>query len=344
MGPDLGGRGDQRRLRPSASAAADAGQDDSETADGVSPAGAARGPLRSRVAGHSPGRCSPTPRPMARACAHWPRCCSSATGSSRARPCWPRGCPAGSPPSTASWPTWRRWARPAAATSSKASAERSSRCRLRSSACGRCARTSQPVRWWWPPPIPPTHSGPHWHGHGARSDDSGRRPARVPGAFVVSLDAEPVLYVERGGKALLPLREPEDEWLRAGAGGAGRRGPPRAGAAARAGALRRRARRGQRGGRAADRAGLQAEPAAADAERLSLPRAPARTIEGCPRATRSTTRRGGSRPRSWEVGSTGSRPRTRASGATAGPSAWRAARCVPWTRTASTCSSASRAA
>jgi ATP-dependent Lhr-like helicase len=45
-------------------------------------------------------------------------------------------------------------------------------------------------------------------------DDSGRRPARVPGAYVVTLDAEPVLYVERGGKALLPLRDPDEEWLR----------------------------------------------------------------------------------------------------------------------------------
>ena len=45
-------------------------------------------------------------------------------------------------------------------------------------------------------------------------DDSGRRPSRVPGAYVVTLDAEPVLYVERGGKGLLPLREPEDGWLR----------------------------------------------------------------------------------------------------------------------------------
>jgi ATP-dependent Lhr-like helicase len=44
--------------------------------------------------------------------------------------------------------------------------------------------------------------------------DSNRRPARVPGAYVVTLDAEPVLYVERGGKGLVPLREPEDEWLR----------------------------------------------------------------------------------------------------------------------------------
>jgi ATP-dependent Lhr-like helicase len=42
----------------------------------------------------------------------------------------------------------------------------------------------------------------------------GRRPARVPGAYVVTLDSEPVLYVERGGKGLLALREPDEEWLR----------------------------------------------------------------------------------------------------------------------------------
>jgi ATP-dependent helicase Lhr and Lhr-like helicase len=39
----------------------------------------------------------------------------------------------------------------------------------------------------------------------------GRRPARVAGAHVVTLDAEPFLYVEKGGKGLLPLREPLDE-------------------------------------------------------------------------------------------------------------------------------------
>ncbi|HEY7632481.1 MAG TPA: DEAD/DEAH box helicase [Thermoleophilaceae bacterium] len=44
--------------------------------------------------------------------------------------------------------------------------------------------------------------------------DSPRRPARAPGAYVVFLDSEPVLYVERGGKGLLPLRKVEDEWLR----------------------------------------------------------------------------------------------------------------------------------
>jgi ATP-dependent helicase Lhr and Lhr-like helicase len=47
-----------------------------------------------------------------------------------------------------------------------------------------------------------------------REDGSGRRPARVAGAYVISLDAEPVLYVERGGKGLLALREPDEDWLR----------------------------------------------------------------------------------------------------------------------------------
>jgi ATP-dependent Lhr-like helicase len=45
-----------------------------------------------------------------------------------------------------------------------------------------------------------------------RDDD--RRPARVPGAYVVTLDAEPVLYVERGGKGLLTLQQVDDGWLR----------------------------------------------------------------------------------------------------------------------------------
>ena len=39
-----------------------------------------------------------------------------------------------------------------------------------------------------------------------RDDGSGRRPARVAGAYVVTLDAEPVLYLERGGKGVLTLR------------------------------------------------------------------------------------------------------------------------------------------
>ncbi|HZT17646.1 MAG TPA: DEAD/DEAH box helicase [Gaiellaceae bacterium] len=43
---------------------------------------------------------------------------------------------------------------------------------------------------------------------------AGGRAARVAGAYVVLLDGDPVLYVERGGRSLLPLRDPEDAWLR----------------------------------------------------------------------------------------------------------------------------------
>jgi ATP-dependent Lhr-like helicase len=42
----------------------------------------------------------------------------------------------------------------------------------------------------------------------------GSRAARVAGAYVVLLGGEPVLYVERGGRSLSPLREPEEDWLR----------------------------------------------------------------------------------------------------------------------------------
>src|SRR5204862_6434575 len=40
------------------------------------------------------------------------------------------------------------------------------------------------------------------------------RAARVAGAQVVLLGGEPALFVERGGRSLVPLREPEEEWLR----------------------------------------------------------------------------------------------------------------------------------
>jgi len=40
------------------------------------------------------------------------------------------------------------------------------------------------------------------------------RAARVAGAHVVLLGGEAALYVERGGRSLVPLREPDAEWLR----------------------------------------------------------------------------------------------------------------------------------
>jgi ATP-dependent Lhr-like helicase len=43
---------------------------------------------------------------------------------------------------------------------------------------------------------------------------AGARAARVAGAHVVLLGGEAVLFVERGGRSLVPLREPDEEWLR----------------------------------------------------------------------------------------------------------------------------------
>ncbi|HVA29685.1 MAG TPA: hypothetical protein VMU58_00315, partial [Gaiellaceae bacterium] len=43
---------------------------------------------------------------------------------------------------------------------------------------------------------------------------AGARAARVAGAQVVLLGGAPALFVERGGRSLVPLREPEEAWLR----------------------------------------------------------------------------------------------------------------------------------
>jgi ATP-dependent Lhr-like helicase len=43
---------------------------------------------------------------------------------------------------------------------------------------------------------------------------AGARAARVAGAHVVLLGGEAALYVERGGRSLLPLRDPDPAWLR----------------------------------------------------------------------------------------------------------------------------------
>jgi ATP-dependent Lhr-like helicase len=43
---------------------------------------------------------------------------------------------------------------------------------------------------------------------------AGARAARVAGAHVVLLGGEATLFVERGGRSLVPLREPEETWMR----------------------------------------------------------------------------------------------------------------------------------
>ncbi|MBD0289876.1 MAG: DEAD/DEAH box helicase [Thermoleophilia bacterium] len=44
---------------------------------------------------------------------------------------------------------------------------------------------------------------------------AGARAARVAGALVVLLGGEPALFVERGGRSLVPLHDPDDAWLSA---------------------------------------------------------------------------------------------------------------------------------
>ena len=43
---------------------------------------------------------------------------------------------------------------------------------------------------------------------------AGARAARVAGAYVVLLGGRPALFVERGGKSIVPLRDPDPDWLR----------------------------------------------------------------------------------------------------------------------------------
>jgi len=43
---------------------------------------------------------------------------------------------------------------------------------------------------------------------------AGARAARVAGAYLVLLGGDAVLYVERGGRSLTPLRDPDETWLR----------------------------------------------------------------------------------------------------------------------------------
>jgi ATP-dependent helicase Lhr and Lhr-like helicase len=47
---------------------------------------------------------------------------------------------------------------------------------------------------------------------------AGARAARVAGAYVVLLGGEAALFVDRGGRSLVPLRDPDDEWLRSALG------------------------------------------------------------------------------------------------------------------------------
>ena len=97
-----------------------------------------------------------------------------------------------------------------AATSSRASAARSSRCRERSSACARSATTTRapPIVLAATDPAQPYGAVLKWPQREGRT-----ARARMAGAYVVLAGAEPVIYVERGGKGLQILVEANDPRL-----------------------------------------------------------------------------------------------------------------------------------
>ena len=117
------------------------------------------------------------------------------------------------------------------------------------------------TRSCWPPPTRPSPTGRRCRGRSR----AGARAARVAGAHVVLLGGEAALYVERGGRTLVPLREPEE------AGCATRSRPSSVGAsrsreAACRRALRRPARRRDRGDAPARRGRLPRRPASRRAQ------------------------------------------------------------------------------
>ena len=246
VGSRVGGRGDQRRVRAAALARSSRPTPQwSQRARARTPAHVRLAPARRRAA-RGPGplvadaaRCSGRdddpvgPPPHAgRAAARALRDRHPRAGAGRGHPgrlllaC------------TTRWRRWRRSASPAAATSSRAWAARSSRSRAPSSACGR--RSDDDAA----PPIVLAATDPAQpYGAVLKWPDTPRRPARQAGAYVVLAGAEPVLFVERGGKGLQVLVDGRRPAHRAVARRAGGSGQARADQAARAGEGRRRARR-----------------------------------------------------------------------------------------------------
>ena len=86
--------------------------------------------------------------------------------------------------------------------------------RDRAAALAAHRRAGRPARAGGDRPGQPVRRDPALAEARRRPGCAGRRPSRVPGAYVVTLDAEPVLYVERGGKGLVPLRAVDEDWLR----------------------------------------------------------------------------------------------------------------------------------
>ena len=89
---------------------------------------------------------------------------------------------------------------------------RAVRARRRGRAAARAARraTRTRRRSCSPPPIRRSRTAPRCRGRSAPAP----APRASPGRYVVLLGGEAALYVERGGRSLVPLRDPDEAWLR----------------------------------------------------------------------------------------------------------------------------------
>ena len=305
-----------------------------------------RPPPRRAAAGPGPlvadrRRCSagePIPR---RAAARRPSCCSSATGSSPASRCSPRASPAASRRSTTRSPRSRRsasarrgyfveglggaqFALPGAVERLRAQRDDDERAAAR-------ARRDRP--------------GPALRRGAAVAASATRaaRPPRIAGAYVVLAGAEPVLYVERGGKGLQVLVADDDPRVAPALealADASQRGRVRQ---ARARARRRRAGRRLAAARRCWSSSASAPARASSRLRRSRSSSNRQCLPGC---------RGRHHPLRREPDPAGARgpgpgrdrhPAPALPAATAGRSGSAAGRCARSTPTASTCSCASRA-
>ena len=162
-----------------------------------------------RAAGRAPSACSPAPSPTG---ARSPSSCSSGRGSSRATASAPRASPAATAPSTPSCARSRRSASAAAATSSRASAARSSPSAAPSSGCASCATRDEDAA---AARARRRRPGAAVRRRAAVAEARGRaRRARRRRVRRPRSAARPALYVERGGRTLVPLRDPDEAWLR----------------------------------------------------------------------------------------------------------------------------------
>ena len=164
-----------------------------------------------------------------------------------------------------------------------------------------------------------------------RREPRGRRPARVAGAYVVLVGGDPVVYLERGGRALQTLVATGDARIERALSALVDHVRKRGHQARRSGEGRRRVGDDLAAGAGVARARLPGGPAAAHALGLTL-------SASCQRATPSPTRRTGCARSSRVMCPTRSAPPIRATPWIAGPSGWPVAPSRRCARTASTCS------